>query len=113
MGLRVKEQGQSEGRAVTGRIEVEPTGDIISCASEQTSLRSLITREPDQPAQGAGQMAVSSETGAAPGNKAQWHQINWAEALRQVRRLQTRIVKATNQDRWDKVKALQHLLTHS
>ena len=30
-----------------------------------------------------------------------------------VRRLQARIVKATQEGRWDKVKALQHLLTHS
>jgi len=30
-----------------------------------------------------------------------------------VKRLQNRIVKATQQNRWNKVKALQHLLTHS
>jgi len=30
-----------------------------------------------------------------------------------VRNLQARIVKATEQRRWNKVKALQHLLTHS
>jgi hypothetical protein len=30
-----------------------------------------------------------------------------------VQRLQARIVKATQEERWGKVKALQHLLTHS
>lgn len=30
-----------------------------------------------------------------------------------MRRLQARIVKATREKRWNKVKALQHLLTHS
>ena len=30
-----------------------------------------------------------------------------------VRRLQARIVKATQDGKWGKVKALQHLLTHS
>jgi len=42
-----------------------------------------------------------------------WHGINWAAAQRQVRRLQTRIVKATQGGRHNKVKALQWLLTHS
>src|ERR1017187_5366117 len=42
-----------------------------------------------------------------------WHGINWADAQRQVRRLQTRIVKATQAGRHNKVKALQWLLTHS
>src|SRR6202158_3408923 len=42
-----------------------------------------------------------------------WHGINWADAQRQVRRLQTRMVKATQGGRHNKVKALQWLLTHS
>jgi RNA-directed DNA polymerase len=42
-----------------------------------------------------------------------WHGINWADAQRHVRRLQTRIVKATQGGRHNKVKALQWLLTHS
>lgn len=42
-----------------------------------------------------------------------WHDINWAEVHRQVKRLQTRIVKATQEGRHNKVKALQWLLTHS
>ncbi|WP_262964258.1 group II intron reverse transcriptase/maturase [Methylobacter psychrophilus] len=42
-----------------------------------------------------------------------WNGINWADVLRQVRRLQARIVKATQEGRHNKVKALQWLLTHS
>jgi len=42
-----------------------------------------------------------------------WHGINWADVHRQVRRLQARIVKATQESRHNKVKALQWLLTHS
>ena len=42
-----------------------------------------------------------------------WDQINWTECLRRVRRLQARIVKATREKRWGKVKVLQRLLTHS
>ena len=50
---------------------------------------------------------------AASGMEMTWHRINWAECHRQVRRLQARIVKATQEGRWNKVKALQWLLTHS
>lgn len=42
-----------------------------------------------------------------------WHGIDWAEAYRHVRRMQIRIVKATQEKRWNKVKALQRLLTSS
>ena len=42
-----------------------------------------------------------------------WDGINWANAQRHVRRLQTRIVKATQASRHNKAKALQWLLTHS
>jgi RNA-directed DNA polymerase len=42
-----------------------------------------------------------------------WHAINWREINHNVRRLQARIVKATKEKRWGKVKALQRLLTHS
>jgi len=39
-----------------------------------------------------------------------WHGINWADVHRQVRGLQTRIVKATQEGRHNKAKALQWLL---
>jgi RNA-directed DNA polymerase len=42
-----------------------------------------------------------------------WNQINWKRVNRNVRRLQARIVKAIEEGRWGKVKALQWLLTHS
>src|SRR2546429_601971 len=42
-----------------------------------------------------------------------WHQINWRQAERTVRRLQTRIAQATQADKWGKAKALQRWLTHS
>ncbi len=52
-------------------------------------------------------------TGAVSHTAAGWHDINWPKAHREVRRLQTRIVKATQESRWGKVKALQRLLTRS
>src|SRR5438270_5404282 len=42
-----------------------------------------------------------------------WDAILWYRTQRHVRRLQARIVKATQEKRWGKVKALQRLLTHS
>ncbi|AKH63807.1 hypothetical protein VY86_11150 [Photorhabdus thracensis] len=42
-----------------------------------------------------------------------WHPIPWESCHREVKRLQMRIVKATKEGRWNKVKALQRLLTHS
>lgn len=50
---------------------------------------------------------------AASHDQAKWHEIDWNKASREVRRMQARIVEATKARRWGKVKALQHLLTHS
>lgn len=58
-------------------------------------------------------MTSSQDVGAPSHEEVQWHSIDWASCHRHVRRLQTRIVKATQEGRWNKVKALQHLLTHS
>jgi RNA-directed DNA polymerase len=52
-------------------------------------------------------------SGAASHRTEDWNQIDWRRAERTVRRLQARIVKATHEGRWNKVRALQHLLTHS
>jgi RNA-directed DNA polymerase len=50
---------------------------------------------------------------ASSGNVTAWDQIDWPHCERTVRRLQARIVKATQAKRWNKVKALQRLLTCS
>ncbi len=59
--------------------------------------------------------AVAGDTpvGAASHASADWGQINWTHVHRDVRRLQARIVQATQAGRWNKVKALQRLLTRS
>jgi RNA-directed DNA polymerase len=50
----------------------------------------------------------------APSDKAsKWDQLDWSRHEHQVRRLQARLVKATREKRWGKVKSLQRLLTHS
>jgi RNA-directed DNA polymerase len=58
------------------------------------------------------QMTANTNVAGASLNEG-WHDINWPAAYQNVRRLQARIVKATKEGKWNKVKALQHLLTHS
>src|SRR5205807_9636365 len=115
-GQRERDEGGSEGRPVTGRIEGEsPTDDIPSLEREQTSLGSSVTTEPWLTDQGckADMSAAEKLAGAAPNPGVDWHSINWKKVYRTVRRLQARIVKAVREGRWNKVKALVYLLTHS
>jgi len=58
-------------------------------------------------------MTAVATAGAVSHAAVEWHAIDWPKAHRHVRRLQARIVKAVQAGRWGKVRALQHLLTHS
>ena len=58
-------------------------------------------------------MNVEQSMCASSGKTNTWEQIDWTQCERNVSRLQARIVKATREGRWGKVKALQRLLTHS
>ena len=58
-------------------------------------------------------MTAGSSAGAVSPEPKDWSAIPWRSVHREVRRLQARIVKATQAGKWGKVKALQHLLTHS
>ena len=56
---------------------------------------------------------TAQAVGAVSSEAAEWFAIDWQATNRNVRRLQVRIVQATKANRWNKVKALQRLLTHS
>ena len=58
-------------------------------------------------------MNTGNSVCASSDRTTKWDQLDWPRHERQVRRLQARIVKATRDGRWGKVKALQRLLTHS
>ena len=58
-------------------------------------------------------MTAAAQAGALSRGDLNWLAIDWRSAHRVVRRLQARIVKATQNRKWGKVKTLQHLLTHS
>ena len=56
---------------------------------------------------------VEKLTGATPYLGTYWKSINWKKVQAEVRRLQMRIAKAAAQKKWNKVKSLQWILTHS
>ena len=58
-------------------------------------------------------MTTANAVGAVSREAAEWYAIDWPTIQRNVRRLQVRIVQATKESRWSKVKSLQRLLTHS
>jgi len=58
-------------------------------------------------------MNMDSSVCASSAAAKHWEQLDWTKCQHQVRRLQARIVKATREGRWGKVKSLQWLLTHS
>lgn len=62
---------------------------------------------------------MTAQAGAASGlnstmiNSTFWKKVDWIYVENQVKRLQMRIAKAMRERRYNKVKALQRLLTHS
>jgi RNA-directed DNA polymerase len=58
-------------------------------------------------------MNVDSSMCASSDHASHWDQIDGDQCRCHVRRLQARIVKATQEGRWGKVETLQWLLTHS
>jgi RNA-directed DNA polymerase len=87
--------------------------NITPRESGQTSLWSFITRKLGQSIKETKQMTAVVTAGAVSHAAPEWHSLNWTNLHRNVSRLQGRIVKAVQAGRWGKVKALQHLLTHS
>ncbi len=58
-------------------------------------------------------MSTSLEVPAFSHPATSWHTIDWETCHRRVRRLQVRIAKATEDQRWRKVKTLQRMLVRS
>ena len=119
--MRVREDGKSESRLVIERIRVAPKGNITLRESGLTSVWSFFTRELEKLSkkgkadpQGYQFVTAGNIPAGAPFHaEVNWSAINWRKVHQNVRRRQARIVKAIQEKRWGKVKALQHLLTHS
>jgi len=58
-------------------------------------------------------MQMTAQAGAPIDDARKWASVDWDHARREVRRLQMRIAKAVQEHRWGKVRALQHLVSHS
>ena len=97
MGRRAEDEGASERRPVIGRIGVERPSDITLRRKPADfprvfrHERALANRLRGQ----ADMSAAATLAGAAPGAAPPWHAIPWRPVWRNVRRLQARIVKAT------------------
>ena len=87
--------------------------NMILRESEQTSAWCLVIREFVELLQGEKQMNVEQSACAFPDYDTHWHSIDWARCHQTVKKLQARIVKATQEGKPGKVKALQWILTHS
>ena len=57
--------------------------------------------------------SVKTHGSALSGIPGNWHSIDWQRVVRNVRRMQIRIAKATQEGDWRKVKSLQRSLTRS
>jgi len=77
-----------------------------------TSSRCLIARELGEPLE-MGKQKTAIRAGALIDDAKKWKSIDWKHARRQVRRLQVRIAKAVRENRWNKVKSLQYLISRS
>ncbi len=56
---------------------------------------------------------MTAQAGAILNSASAWDAVDWRNIERNICRLQARIVKAVQHKKWNKVRALQHLLTHS
>jgi len=56
---------------------------------------------------------ITAGAGASIDNATKWDTVDWDRARCEVRRLQMRIAKAVKEKRWNKVNALQYLLSRS
>src|SRR5258708_38218973 len=87
--------------------------------SGPTSIWSCMTRKFGKPRKEAKQMTANTpaqtgmDAGAVSREEVDWDSIDWNAAHQNVGRLQRRIVKATKEKKWCKVKALQRILTRS
>ncbi len=101
MGLRVGDVGGSEGHPVMGWIGVEREQHDSARKRADFPGGSCITREHGEPIEETKQMtAVATPAGAVSHTEVGWQAMNWQKAHAIVRRLQARIVKATQAGRY-------------
>ncbi len=88
-------------------------GHITRRASGRTSLRCGGPSNPDAPTPGTWHLMAASSAGAVSHTATAWHALHWRAVNETVRRLQARLVTATQAGQWHTVQAWQHLRTPS
>jgi RNA-directed DNA polymerase len=114
LALWVKECGKSERPAVMDGIRAETSPDAKAGRLPRGhSWRENFGQSLYEGRQMTAIGAKASEAGASSRTAQMWDQANWSHIEAEVKRLQVRIAKATQEGRWGKVQALQRLLTRS
>ena len=113
MGRRAEDGGRSECPPVAGGIGVESSGEITPPKAGQLPSGLSSRENLANHFRGQADDGRHSHCWCGLPRGGRLASINWKSAYRIVCRLQARIVKAIQEGRWGKVKALQYLLTHS
>src|SRR5712691_12672167 len=112
MRVRVEEGGRSECRPVVGRIGVEVTSRHHP-ARKRADFRQVPQHENGCDISTENRAEERLTTHAHSGSTFDWRDTNWSDCHRRVRSLQLRIVKAWQEGRRRKAKALQRMLVRS
>ena len=96
MTQRAEETRKSESCAVMAQIGPSEGGDTQP-ERVQTSGRSFVTRELEETLKEGKQMKAEKPACAPSEREVNWNRIDWATANQNVKRLQARIVKATQE----------------
>lgn len=110
--MRAEESGGSECRPVMGRIGVEVERRHHP-ARKRADFRTVLLHENNCDASTENCAEERLRAHARSGPTFDWRDTNWSDCHRRVRSLQVRIVKAWQEGRRRKAKALQRLLIHS
>src|SRR5215469_3484916 len=113
MKVRVEERGESEGRPVMGRIGIEDMKRRHHPTRKRADFRTVPLHEKNCDASTENCAEERQSAHARSGSTLDWRDTDWSACHRRVRSLQVRIVKAWQEGRRRRVKALQRMLTRS
>jgi len=113
MAMRAEESGGSECWPVTGRTGVEEVERRHHPTRKRADFRTVLLHENNCDASTENCAEERLRAHARSGPTFDWRDTNWSDCHRRVRSLQVRIVKAWQEGRRRKAKALQRLLIRS
>ena len=111
--MRAEESGGSECRPVTGRTGVEEVERRHHPTRKRADFRTVLLHENNCDASTESCAEERLRAHARSGSTFDWRDTNWSDCHRRVRSLQVRIVKAWQEGRRRKAKALQGFIFSS